>query len=179
MRSSTAVSKTQPILAAELMAQYMQSMYVVLVTLTKPESTQTDQVYETMRTNELRAYLANGGPSKGSKQDRFVGSLDYQAYMSAALEEAHSTLHVDTHTRLGSEMRGQCVLYTHFSFPPASFLKTTAYKPPLFCIYWDAPQDTWQVSKKYHAEWKVEQSGFRKLQTYAWRRSHLQTLTHC
>lgn len=73
---------------------------------------QTDNVYETLRTNDQHAYFKTGttGHQNDTGRAIFVGGLDYQAIMSAAMEEAHSSLRFEPVNDLRSDTRGLCAL---------------------------------------------------------------------
>jgi hypothetical protein len=70
---------------------------------------QTEHIYETLRTNDQRSYLKTGKTGQGGKrQEMFVAGLDYQQFISAALEEAHKSLRFEPTKDIGTDMRAQC-----------------------------------------------------------------------
>lgn len=72
---------------------------------------QTDLVFETLRTNEQRAYIKTGatGHQNNSGQAAFVAGLDYQAFFTSAIADAHKSLQFEPTRALGSDMRAMCV----------------------------------------------------------------------
>lgn len=67
-------------------------------------------MYETLRTNDQRAYFKTGkvGTKLKKGQTTFVGGLDYQAFIAEALEEAHTALQGEPVKDLRSDMRALC-----------------------------------------------------------------------